>query len=118
MTFEFAKYTEITDLAFKLRSDYKDEGYVRFFICPDVLDYWFVRILKGYDKDYNPDEDSFILERNKIQKDHKSEMLTLTKVKEIILDDDNSNWDYEQSYDINELIDMLDDGFGILNLKE
>lgn len=36
MIFEFAKYTEITDYAFKVNPSYKDDGYVRFFICPDV----------------------------------------------------------------------------------
>ena len=69
MKFEFAKYTEITDLAFKVNPNYKNENYIRFFICPDVKDTWFVRILEGYDKDYNPEEGSYILERNAIPND-------------------------------------------------
>lgn len=39
------------------------------------------------------------------------------KYKAIIEDDDGSNWGIEESHDINELIDMLDGGFGILNLS-
>lgn len=117
MEFEFAKYTEITDFAHEVNPSYKNEGFVRFFICPDVWDYWFVRILKGYDEDYNEDEDSYILERNKIGKDRKTDNLTLSKIKKIIEEDDGSSWDIQQSYDIDELIDMLDDGFGINNLK-
>lgn len=122
MNFEFAKYTEITDYAFKLNPSYKNEGYVRFFICPDVYDFWFVRILKGqeYDEDegYVTNEDNYILERNKIEMDRKGENLTLSKLKKIIEEDDGSNWDLQQDGDIHTLIDMMDDGFGILNLKE
>ena len=122
MKFEFARYTEITDYAFKLNPSYKNEGYVRFFICPDVYDFWFVRILKGqeYDEDegYFINEDNYILERNKIEMDRKGENLTLSKLKKIIEEDDGSNWDLQQDGDIHTLIDMLDDGFGILNLKE
>ena len=51
MEFQFAKYTEITDYVFKVNPDYKNNNYVRFFICPDVWDFWFVRILKGFEYD-------------------------------------------------------------------
>lgn len=122
MKFEFAKYTEITDFAFEVNPNYKNEGYVRFFICQDVWDFWFVRILKGYeyveDEGYIENEDNYILERNKISMDKKGQKLTLLKVREIILEDDGSNWDLQQSEDIDELIDMLADVFGINNLKE
>lgn len=122
MKFEFAKYTEITDFAFEVNPNYKNEGYVRFFICQDVWDFWFVRILKGYeyveDEGYIENEDNYILERNKISMDKKGQKLTLLKVREIILEDDGSNWDLQQGEDIDELIDMLADVFGINNLKE
>lgn len=122
MEFEFAKYTEITDYAFKVNPNYKNEGFVRFFICQDVWDFWFVRILKGYENDdeqgYIENDDNYILERNKIEMDRKGQKLTLSKVKHIIEEDDGSNWDLQQGYDIEELIDMLDDGFGVLNRKE
>lgn len=117
MEFKFAKYTEITDYAFKVNPDYKNEGYVRFFICPDVWDFWFVRILEGYDEDYNEKEGSFLLERNKVGMNVKGEKLTLSKLKRIIEEDDGSNFDYQQGDDIEELIDMIDGGFGILNRK-
>lgn len=121
MEFEFAKYTEITDYALKVNPNYKDEGFVRFFICQDVWDFWFVRILKGYEDDedegYIENEDNYILERNKIEMDKKGQKLTLSKLKQIIQEDDGSNWDLQQGYDIEKLIDMLDDGFGILNRK-
>lgn len=122
MKFEFAKYTEITDFAFEVNPNYKNEGYVRFFICQDVWDFWFVRILKGYEsvenEGYVENEGNYILERNKISMDKKGQKLTLLKVREIILEDYGSNWDLQQGEDIDELIDMIDNGFGINNLKE
>ena len=117
MEFKFGQYTEITDLAFEVNPDYKKEGYVRFFICPDVWDFWFCRILEGYNEDYEIEEGSYILERDKIAMDKKGEGLTLSKVKKIIAEHDGSNWDNEQSYDIESLIEMVDGGFGILNKK-
>jgi len=122
MNFEFAKYTEITDYAFKVNPSYKNDKYVRFFICQDVWDFWFVRILKGYENDdeqgYIENEDNYILERNKIEMDRKGQKLTLSKVKQIIEEDDGSNWDLQQGYDIEELVDMLDEGFGIINRQD
>lgn len=119
MNFEFAKYTEITDLAFEVSPQYKNDKYVRFFICPDVWDFWFVRILKGYENDdkkgYIENPNMYILERNNIAMDKKGQNLTLAKVKKIIEEDDGSNWDLQQGYDIEELIDMLDNGHGIIN---
>ena len=47
--------------------------------------------------------------------DRKGQKLTLSKVKQIIEEDDGSNWDLQQGYDIEELVDMLDEGFGIIN---
>jgi|DEB19_MinimDraft_2_1074335.scaffolds.fasta_scaffold24575_2 hypothetical protein len=122
MNFEFAKYTEITDYAFKVNPSYKNDKYVRFFICQDVWDFWFVRILKGYENDeeegYVENPDNYILERNKIEMDRKGQKLTLSKVKQIIEEDDGSNWDLQQGYDIEELVDMLDEGFGIINRQD
>lgn len=122
MEFEFAKYTEITDLAFQVNPSYKTDGYVRFFICPDVNDFWFVRILKDHeytdDEGYIENEGHYILERNMIPKDFKKQQLTINKAKSIILEDDGSNWDFQQGYDLEELVDMLDQGFGIINRQE
>lgn len=115
MQFEFATYTEITDFAFKVNPEYKKEGYVRFFICPDVWDFWFVRILEGYNECYEKEEGSYLLERNKVEMSKKGESLTLNKLKKIIQEDDGSNWDFHKGFDVEELVDMLDDGFGILN---
>jgi len=47
MKFEFVKATEITEIAMT-NPEYKKNGYLRVFICPDVLDIWLLRILRGY----------------------------------------------------------------------
>lgn len=122
MEFEFAKYTEITEFAMKHNPDYKASGYERIFICPDVHDIWLVRILKGsrYEEDegYVEDENNYILERDKIERDNRNSSLSLSKVRRIVEEDGFDNWDLIQGDDIEELIDNLDDGFGILNRKE
>lgn len=117
MKFEFAKYTEITDLAFELRPEWKEEGYIRFFICNDVWDIWFIRVLEGVNEDYDREEGVFLLERNNIGKDSRSQDLNINKVKKIIQEDDGSNWDIKEYYDINKLIDDIADIYGINNLK-
>lgn len=116
MKFEFAKYTEITDLAFEVKPAYKDEGYIRFFICPDVNDFWLVRVLEGFNEEYKKEEGVFLLERNNIGKT-KTETLNTNKVKKIIEEDDLSNWDLQEYTTIEKLIEDLDAGYGINNLK-
>lgn len=116
LKFEFGKYTEVTEFA-------KEHGtfescYTRFFVCTDTWDYWFIRLLVGYDEDYNPCEGAFLIERNNIPKDNKTDMITLAKLKEIVEEDDGSNYDYEPASTEEEALEMIDGGFGILNLVE
>ena len=119
--FEFAKYTEITNYAFEINPNYKNDNYVRFFICQDVYSFWFARILKGYeyitDEGYIENAENYILEINKIDRQN-NEKLNLSKVKQIIEEDDGSNWIIQQGSDIEKLVDMLDADFGIINRKE
>lgn len=118
MTFEFAKYTEITDYALEHFPEYKRNNYCRVFICWDVNDFWLVRVLSDTNGDFEPEPGTFVMERNNIPKD-KGEKLTLSKVRRILAEDDFSNWDYEVGQDIEQMITTyLDQGFGVLNRKE
>lgn len=117
MLFEFGKFTEITDFALDINPEYQTSKYIRIFICPDVWDFHLVRILKGYNEDYEPDEDSYIMERNIIPMERRDENLSIRKVRKIIEEDNLDNWDYYQSYDLDDLIERIDGGFGIINLK-
>lgn len=119
MKFEFAKYTEITDYAFGVNPEYKNAGYVRLFICPDVFDFWLVRILEGVNEEYEKEEGSYVLERNQIPMNTKGQKLTILKLRDILENDDFGNYDLIQGFDLEKLIDdNLDDGFGIINRKE
>lgn len=116
MTFEFAKYTEITDYVRERRPDMFDGGYTRFFICPDVNDFWLARILTNTNKRYNHEDGVFLMERNNISKS-KRENLTMRRLAQIIDEDDGSCWDQEEAESEQECIEMIDGGWGILNLK-
>lgn len=118
MVFNFGKYTEVTDFAFKVSPEYTKHGYIRFFICSDVWDFWFVRILANTNEEYEHEEEFYLMERNKIPMDFKCQKLTISKLRQIIREDDFSNWDFIGSEDLDGLIDDIDDGFGINNLKE
>ena len=114
MKFEFAKYTEVTDL-YKKHSDnlQKGDGYIRFFMCLDVNDFWIIRVLEGFNEESEKEEGTYLLERNNIQKDSKKQDLSLTKAIELIKEDDFSNWDIKEYFDLDELIEDIDGGFGL-----
>ena len=114
MKFEFGKYTDITELYKKYNEDLQEgDGYIKFFICLDVNDFWIIRVLKDFNAEYEKEEGAFLLERNMIQKDSKQQSLNLSKVKELIIEDDFSNWDIKEYFDLEELIDDIDGGYGI-----
>jgi hypothetical protein len=117
MKLETGKYTEITDLAFEINPDYKKESYIRFFVCPDVLDIWLVRILDGFNEEYEKEEGILLLERNNIPKQYKGYTVGINDIKRIIKEDNGENWDIKEYTDIDDIIDDLDSGFGINNLK-
>lgn len=115
--FEFPKATDITDLAFTVNDEYKNAGYVKIFIAPDVNDFRLIRILKGF-TDYERQEGCFLFEIENINKQFKSEKLTLNKVKRILEEDDFSSWECFQFFSLQDAIDEVDGGYGINNLKE
>lgn len=114
MKFEFGKYTEITDL-YKKHSEALSEGdgYIKFFICLDVNDIWLIRVIEDMNSDYEEEIGSYLLERNNIPKERKSDDLTLPKVIEIIKNDEFDNWDVEQYEDLDMLMEDVDGGYGL-----
>ena len=116
MKFEFGKATEITDFA-KDQFNEMYEIYKRIFITTDTNDYHILRILEGYDKDYEKCEDSYVLEWQKISKNRKDNITGMLKLKKILSEDDGSNWDCKQYDSLQECIDNVDGGFGINNLN-
>lgn len=118
MEFEFGKYTEVTELAHEVNPEYKSSSYSRIFLCTDTHDFWLARILVGFNEEYEKEEGSFVLERDKISKDYKAEILTKSKAIELLENDSFENWDLQTSNDEDELIEMVDGGWGILNLMQ
>ena len=116
MIFEFAKYTEITNYVLE---NFKEQyvGYSRFFICPDVHDFQFIRVLPNHGEDYEKDNTKIIAEHQMFPMSRKGENLTIKKLYNLLENDDLSNWDYHVFHDIDELIERIDDGFGINNLE-
>ena len=118
MKFEFAKYTEATELAFKVNPEYQSNGYERVFLCCDTKVFWIARILKGYGEDYEAVEGSYIVEREKVDKCSRSEKLSRSKAENLLANDEFENWDYEVYDCLKDAIESLDGGFGINDLSE
>ncbi len=104
-------YQEVTTQVFEADPSYKEEGYVRFFLCRDVKDAWFVRILKDVNGEYEPEPGKFLIERNLIYGRN-------TPLYKIIQEDDRSNWDYCECDSMKEVEDILDNGFGLIMEKK
>lgn len=115
--FEFAVYYDVTDFA-KDTCSMMFEQYEKVYVCSDTWDFWIARILPNTNTDYEHEEDVFLLERNKIQKDHKGQGIsTLKQLEDVLEQDDGSNYDYYEYHDINDAIDDIDGGFGIEELE-
>lgn len=111
--FEFGVYTDITEFVKSVRPDYDSEGFVKFFICPDVNDYWFVRVLSNINKDYEHESGTFLIERDNIGK-QKCEQLTGEKLLEIIQNDSGDCYDIEEYFKLENIYSDLSDVFGII----
>lgn len=118
MKFEFAKYTDVTKLAFKVNTEYAANDYTRIFLCCDTKVFWIARILEGYGEDYEELQGSYIVEREQIDKRDKSEKLSLFKAKEMLVNDSFENWDYAVFDNLDDAVKSIDGGYGINNFME
>lgn len=112
MKFEFAKATDITEFAKNKMADFYKE-YEKVYITPDTNDYHILRILKGYDEDYEPNEDKVILEHQMIPKTKRETINSLNKLRSILEEDDGGNYDYKVKDSVEECIEIVDGGYGI-----
>lgn len=112
LTFEFAKATDITDFA-KQYNEHLYQDYAKIFITPDVTDYHILRVLEGFDTDYERDPNSWLVEWNRIAKQRKGSTIVLQRDLEKVLDeDDGSNWDYSAFETLEDCLNEIDGGFG------
>ena len=109
MKFEFAKYTDVTELAFEVNPEYEKNSYVKVFLCEDTKVFWISRVLKGFDEEYEVNPDSYLVERERIDKITRAEKLKLSRAKAILKDDNLDNWDYYQFDSLDDAIESIDD---------
>lgn len=112
MEFEFGKATNITEFAKSRIGDFYEQ-YEKVYIVPDTNDYHILRVLKGYGKDYEEDEDKVILEHQMISKSKTEGIHSLEKLRKILEEDDGGNYDCKVLDSIDECIEIVDGGFGI-----
>lgn len=150
---EFAKYYNVSDIV----KDMKDKNEIEYgeyegvYVCMDTNDFWICRILKGYNDEYEVDENMYLVERNKISiydvvdKLHElygkkipewngkmsyecknnahnyiDKHRTLNIIKAVItIDDENGleGWDCHKADTLDGVVEIIDSGYGILQVK-
>lgn len=113
MKFEFAKYTDVTELAFKVNVEYRNNPYVKVYICEDTRVFWISRILKGFNEEYEVCPDMYLVERERIDKDVRSETLYAGKARRILESDELEGWDGHAYHSLEEAIESIDGGYGL-----
>ena len=113
MKFEFAKYTDVTKLAFELNPEYEKNSYVKVFLCEDTKVFWISRVLKGFNEEYEEDPDSYLVERERIDKWVRTEKLTKPKAVRILKSDNLENWDCYQYDSLEDAIESINGGYGL-----
>ena len=153
---EFAKYYNVSDIVDTMMEKKEidcyptgEDKYKGVYVCEDSNDFWISRILKGYNEEYEKDDDMYLVERNKIDiydvmdklhelhgkklpnfneyighmqkrnaiKRYISQHGTLNIIKAVIILDDEdglSNWDCYEADSLEEAIEIIDGGYGIL----
>ena len=153
---EFAKYYDVSKIVDDMQTKEEIYGYptgedkfISIYVCMDTNDFWICRILKGYNEEYEQDENMYLVERNKFSiydvmdklydqfgkrlpefKENKLSCVQKNKVHDyfgkfktkdiikavIILDDEDglTNWDCSEAEFLEEAIEIIDGGYGIL----
>lgn len=153
---EFAKYYDVSKIVDDMQTKEEIYGYptgedkfIGIYVCMDTNDFWICRILKGYNEEYEQDENMYLVERNKfsiydvmdklydqfgkrlpefkenelscVQKNKIHDYFGKFKTKDIIkaviiLDDEDglTNWDCSEAEFLEEAIEIIDGGYGIL----
>ncbi len=153
---EFAKYYDASKIVDEMQNIEELDNYPTdnekfhgIYVCMDTNDFWICRILKGYDEEYERNDNKYLVERNKINiynvmdKLHEIHGKRLSEFKEdelsyrqknkvhfyfrkfktkdiikavIILDNEDglSNWDCCEADSLEEAIEIIDGGYGIM----
>jgi len=145
----FAKYYNVISVLNEMLEEenklfsYQKDYCQGLYICMDTHDFWICRILEGYNEEFEQEEGSWLVERNKIDKydllefiqQDDEDKLEITSrhsrdvaidsfevkdlIKYVILYDDDKGlegWDNTQCDGLDECIKVIDGGFGIIEL--
>lgn len=70
---EFAKYYNVSDIVDTMMEKKEidcyptgEDKFLGVYVCEDSNDFWISRILKGYNEEYERDDNMYLVERNKI----------------------------------------------------
>lgn len=137
------KLNEMLERTEQVLFSYQKDSYKSLFICSDTHDFWISRILEGYNEDFEQEEGKWLVERNKIDKydfisfieeSHKQDLKVIDRPSRdvvieclddnfiienlILMDDDNGleGWDNCECNSYNEAVEVIDGGFGIIEL--
>lgn len=115
MEFEFAKATDVTELAFSLNERYVDNKYSKIFLIPDTNDAHIIRLLPGVGVGYEKDNDHMIIEHELAPNTYKREPMTEDRARSILTNDELENWEYviEINDEDTAIEDYVDAGWGI-----
>lgn len=116
MKLEFGKYTDITNFAKKTVPGLFN-GYEKVYICPDTRNWWLTCLNPNVNEDYEEAPGYYMVERDKIDYPTEKIMdcyLTTKVVKELLEDWGCDCWDSVEAHSLEEAIDVVDGGFGII----
>jgi hypothetical protein len=154
---EFAKYYNVSNIVEVMMERGEvdcysiENNFLGIYVCMDTNDFWISRISKGYNENFEEDENKYLIERNKISiydvmdKLHDTYGKKLSEFSEkdlsyeqknkvhsylknfttnaiikavIVLDDEDglSNWDCCDADSLEKAIEIIDGGYGILQI--
>ena len=110
MEFKFTVATDVTNTEI-VKELYPE--YERIYIVCDTNAYHILRILKGYDEEYEKNDDMYMLEVQQIPKPKGEMIKTLDQLETVLREDDGGNYDYKVFNTLEECISVVDGGYGI-----
>ena len=118
MKLEFGKYTDITNFAEKVNPE-MFKTYQKVYICPDTNNWWVAMIQEGYNEDYEECPGMYLVERNNPDYPEYSKcnriFLNSMVVRNVLEEWDGSTWDVTECDSLEEAIEMVDGGWGIIS---
>lgn len=109
MNEHFGKYVEVTEFAKQHNPEFKT--YERIFVCRDTHDYWIAMINKDVNEDFETQEGTWLIERNKISnygiRSHRRAVIKHA-------DEGFEGWDSYEADSLEEALEVIDGCHGVI----